>query len=74
MNNVQKALRERYEHVHPLLFLRCLEKAKTDGELFDLLDGMPDGFPLIWDQENRRWLATDDLLQSKGHVGESDEN
>lgn len=74
MNDVQKALRERYEHVHPLLFLRCLEKAKTDGELFDLLHGMPDEFPLVWDEDNRRWNATDDLLQSKGHGGEFDEN
>jgi len=65
MNDVQKALQERYEHIHPLLFLRSLERAKTNGELFDLLHGMPDEYPIMWDEESRAWHVTD-LLQSNG--------
>lgn len=66
MNEVQQALKKRFPHVHPLLFLRCLERAKSNGELFDFLDTMPNEFPLIWDEENRSWKRTDDLMQSKG--------
>lgn len=72
MNDVQKALRKRHEHVHPLLFLRSMERAKTDGELFDFLDGMPDDYPMVWDEGERKWRVTDDLLQSNGE--ERDEN
>lgn len=65
MNDTQKALKEKYCHIHPLLFQRSLEKAKTDGELFDILDGMPSVFPIIWDEKKREWTHTDDLLQSQ---------
>jgi len=62
MDEIQLALRERYSGIHPLLFHRCLEKAKTNGELFDLLDSMPDEYPFVWDEESRKWVVTD-LLQ-----------
>jgi hypothetical protein len=63
MNEVQKALRKRYEKLHPLIFQRSLERARSDGDLFDLLDAFPDKFPVIWNQEQRRWDHTGDLLQ-----------
>lgn len=64
MDDVQKALKERYSHLHPLMFERSLEKAKSNGELFDFLDGMPKEYPIIWDDEKRTWIKTDNLLQA----------
>ena len=65
MDKVQEALRERYAHLHPLIFQRSLEKAKTDGELFDILETVPEECPIFWDEESRRWIHTEDLLQAK---------
>jgi len=64
MNEVQEALRKRYSEIHPLIFQRSMEKAESDGELFDILESFP-GYPAIWDENNRRWIKTEDLLQSK---------
>jgi hypothetical protein len=61
---IQK-LRERYSHIHPLLFQRSLERARSNGDLFDILDTIPDRFPIIWDESTCRWVFTNDLLQSK---------
>jgi hypothetical protein len=61
MDEIQLALQERYSHIHPLLFHRSLEKAKSNGELFDILDSMPEP-PIVWDDKLRRWISTD-LLQ-----------
>jgi hypothetical protein len=65
MDEVQEALKERYSHLHPLLFQRCLEKAKTNGELFDLLESVPQDYPIVWDERKRIWVHTEDLLQHK---------
>ena len=70
MDEIQKALKERYSHLHPLVFQRSLEKARTNGELFDLLDTYPTEFPVVWNDENRRWENTDDLFQSQ-NLGET---
>lgn len=58
------ALKTKYV-IHPLLFHRSKEKAKTAGELFDMLDTMPKIFPIIWDEENKKWITTKDLFQAK---------
>ena len=65
MNEIQSALKKRYPDLHPLIFQRSLEKAETDVQLFDILEGMPKKFPLVWDEENHCWKNTADLLQ--GH-------
>lgn len=65
MDEVQKALKERYSHLHPLLFQRSLEKARSNGELFDLLEGMPKEYPIVWDDKDRVWKHTADLLQNQ---------
>lgn len=65
MNEVQQALKERYD-VHPLVFFRSLERSKTDGELFDILETMPKKFPIAWDDEDRHWKSLDDLWSAKG--------
>ena len=57
-------LRQRYSALHPLLFLRSVEKAKSMSELFDILDTVPD-CPVVWDEEKRRWVNATDLLLSK---------
>jgi hypothetical protein len=69
MDEVQEALRDRYNHLHPLIFQRSLEKAKSNGELFDILESVPKTLPIVWDDDQRRWVSTDDLLQSQS-VGE----
>jgi hypothetical protein len=57
MNDVQKALKQRYAHLHPLLFKRSLEKAVTDVQLFDLLDSIKT-YPIAWSEENHSWENT----------------
>jgi len=64
MDDVQKALSERYPEIHPLLFHRSVERSKSNGELFDILDTMPKTVPLAWDAKERCWVETD-LLQSE---------
>jgi len=59
------SLKTKYASIHPLLFQRSKERAKTAGELFDLLDTMPDKFPITWNEESKRWLTTTDLFQAK---------
>lgn len=64
MDEVQKALRERYPKVHPLIWHRSVEYAKTNGELFDIMESMPKTLPIVWDNEQRVWV-TDKLLQEE---------
>ncbi len=63
-------LLERYNRLHPLVLHRSVERARTVGELFDLLDTFPDEFPVVWNEETRRW-QTVDLLLSKNSYTES---
>jgi len=55
----------RYPDLHPLLFARSVERSQSAGELFDILEEIPDEFPLIWDENVRRWVVTSDILQSE---------
>lgn len=64
MDKVQEALRERYSHLHPLIFHRTIEKAATNVELFDILEGYPKEYPVIWDGYKKRWVHTKNLLQT----------
>lgn len=64
-DQIVRALRERYSHVHPLLVHRSIDRARSNGDLFDILDTMPDKYPIIWDEESYRWVTTDDILQSR---------
>ena len=56
-------LRNRYP-IHPLIFERSVDHARTNGELFDILDTMPLTFPLVWDEDLRGWVRTVDIFQS----------
>ena len=63
IEDVQESLIERYSHVPQLIFERTVEKAKTNGELFDLLESFPDSYPVVWCENKRKWVHTSDLLQ-----------
>lgn len=56
-------LKERYKDVHTVLFQRMVERAKNEVELFDILDTMPDSFPIVWDMEKRRLSQVMDILK-----------
>ena len=64
MDEVQKALKERYPDVHPVMFFRSAERSKTNGGLFDILETMPKEYPIVWNENELKWETTD-LLQSK---------
>ncbi len=59
LTEIQKALQERYPHVPYLIFKRTLEKAKTDGEIFDILESFPEVYPVAWCEDQRRWITVD---------------
>lgn len=60
-----KTLKERYKHFHPLLFQRSLERATSGGDLFDILDTVPQQRPIAWSEEKRRWCIVLNLTQAK---------
>lgn len=62
---VVEKLKERYSSLHPLIVHRTIERAKNLGELFDILEEVPDDFPLIWKEESRRWVVVNDLTLAK---------
>ncbi len=55
-------LKERYKHIHPLVFFRSIEKSNTIGELFDILETLPN-YPIVWSEKKKCWLNTKDILQ-----------
>ena len=63
-------LKERYPDIHPLIFHRSYERAKSNGDLFDILDTIPTKFPIIWCENENRWVYTQDLYLSEGFFGE----
>jgi hypothetical protein len=66
MDEAQLALKRRYPNLHPVLFQRSVERARSNGELFDILEDVSTiDFPIIWDEIGRKWTRTDDLLQSE---------
>jgi hypothetical protein len=68
--NIIEKLKERYSHLHPLILHRSIERSKSNGDLFDILDSLPDGFPLVWCESSSRWVKTTDIYQSKEFLGE----
>jgi hypothetical protein len=63
MDEVKEALKVRYSEVHPLIFQRALEKTFSNGDLFDILDTLPE-FPIVWDDKNHCFVHTD-ILQTQ---------
>ena len=63
---VVKKLKSRYNHIHPLLFSRSVERAKSPGDLYDILETIPNTLPLVWNENKRRWIEADDITLFKG--------
>lgn len=82
-------LKEQYNKIYPLIVHRSLERAKSPGDSFDILDRLwkdiqesiivEDGkevcnaFPIVWDEEQRQWVKTDDLFQSQAFIAKQKE-
>jgi hypothetical protein len=62
-SEVVKKMREKYSGVYPLIFQRSVERAKTPGDLFDILETLPTTLPVYW-SESHKWETTDDLTQA----------
>lgn len=69
---VIESLKKRYEKLHPLLLHRSVEHSKSNGDLFDILDTVPKKYPIIWCEENRRWIHIKDLYLSQGFFQENE--
>jgi hypothetical protein len=69
-SDVVLKIKERYKDLHPLIVHRSGERAKSDSDLFDILDvlrtNLKDGmlYPIVWNEENHCWSHTKDLFQS----------
>lgn len=59
MHNNKELICKKFSYLHPLIVQRSLEKAKSDGELFDILSMVPNTRPIIWSEKERRWIRTD---------------
>ncbi len=69
--DVLDGLKEKFSEIHPLIFQRSIERAKSGGELFDILYAIPKEYPIVWDG---KWTHTKDLFQSKNFPKKDDEN
>ena len=63
-DDLKDKMKQRYEHIHPLLFQRSYEYSRSAGELFDILESLPEP-PFAWNQKIRRWMTLDDLTNVK---------
>lgn len=58
-------LKKQFPDIHPLIFHRSVEHSKTSGELFDILYSIPAEYPIVWSEEDKKWVTTKDLFQAK---------
>lgn len=59
--DINEKFRERYKHVHPLVFQRSCEYALSLGDLFDILESIPEP-PFLWGQEEHKWVSVRDIM------------
>lgn len=64
-DNFLKKLKQRYVNLHPLIIHRSIERAKNISDLFDILESIPDKFPILWDEDNRCWKFESDILNQR---------
>lgn len=57
-------MRQRYK-LHPLIFHRSLEHARSEIDLFDILDSFPKEYPIIWSEVEHCWIHNKDLTLRK---------
>lgn len=70
---ITQKLRERYPDLPPMIFHRSMERAKSDGDLFDILDSFPKIYPVVWSDTAYRWLSTKDVYQTGSFFTETGE-
>lgn len=71
---VLQGLKEKHPGVHLLMFHRSVQKATSGGHLFDILRTIVEGrWPMKWDDKERAWLHTDDILQAEEFFKEKSE-
>lgn len=61
MISVNEKFRDRYKHVHALVFQRSCEYALSLGDLFDILETLPE-LPFSWDQEKHKWVSVKNII------------
>jgi hypothetical protein len=66
---IVEGLKAKYK-LHPLLFRRSLERAKTHGELFDIVDAVPEKYPMAWCEKRNRWSVVENLYYNKEFLEE----
>ena len=54
-------LRNRYSFLPPLLFQRTIERSRSGSEAFDILESVPQIYPIVWDETTRRWIIATDM-------------
>lgn len=64
MEETQRQLQNRYPFLHPLIFQRSRERAKTNGELFDFLEGVPSSYPIRWNEDKREWETIRNIVEN----------
>lgn len=62
---IVEGLRKRHPDVHPLIFHRSVEYAKNATHLFDILESLPKRFPIIWDDQEDKWVVCRDITLNK---------
>lgn len=65
LEEITQKFKDRYDHVHPLIFHRSCNYAKSLGELFDILEDLPKTFPLVWNFDKKRWEEVLDIRKFK---------
>jgi len=60
-----EAFKKRYSALHPLVFQRSVERAKSASDLFEILEGMPSKFPISWDDIKHMWVNDSDVIAQK---------
>jgi hypothetical protein len=60
-----EAFKKRYSGLHPLIFHRSVERARSASDLFEILEGMPSKFPISWDDSKHMWVKDSDVIAHK---------
>ena len=72
-DKIVEALKLKYSHIHPLILHRSIERARSNGDLFDILYGIP-SFPIVWSDSENGWVHTNDFYLTDDFIESNDEN
>lgn len=67
---VVEKLKEKFSFLPPLLVYRSIERAKSNGDLFDILDTVPEKYPIVWCDKNNRWVSFPELYDNQEFLKE----